>query len=377
MTADITKPVVTHIVSGDWWAGAEAQVFQLIQRLAESKTVTLSVIVFNPGDLYQKLSDLGISVELADEKKLGPLSQVNAIRKHLIQHRTQVVHTHGFKENILGTIAQHLSGVPKSLRTVHGSPETQSQRRSLKKAVITLIDAIAARLGQDALVAVSSQLYKQLSKTFPGKTTVILNFIDTDTSNSGSLDRNSGNKQDEFVLGLVGRLVPVKRVDLFLEAVAILRERYHKPVKGVVVGSGPLLDELRHQATSLGIGEHVKFTGFSNSVHKELLAFDALLMPSDHEGLPMTLLEALALRVPAIGHNAGGIPEVLDGGHCGLLVDHHTPEGYADAVLKLMGMPPYEVDQLTERGSKHLTNNFDSRKNSEKYESLYKQLVNS
>ena len=377
MTADIREPVVTHIVSGDLWAGAEAQVFQLIQRLSESKTVTLSVIVFNVGDLYQKLSDLGISVEIADEKKLGPFSQINAIRKHLNQHRTQVVHTHGFKENILGTVAQHLSGVPKSVRTVHGSPETQSRRRSPKKAFIELLDNLAARLGQDAVVAVSSQLHKRLSKEFPGKSTVILNFINTDPLNSESHDRKSGNKREEFVLGLVGRLVPVKRVDLFLEAIAILREQHHKPVKAVVLGSGPLLDDLRHQATSLGLEDHVRFTGFSNSVHEEMLDFDALVMPSDHEGLPMTLLEALALRVPAIGHNAGGIPEALNEGHCGLLVDNHTPEGYADAVLKLLGMSRHEVDQMTHRGLEHLTNNFDSRKNSEKYESLYKRLVNS
>jgi len=375
MTSDTPKPVVTHIVSGDLWAGAEAQVFQLIHRLSDSKNITLSVIVFNAGELYRRLSDLGVSVEVTDEKVAGPLAQINAIRKHLIRHRTQIVHTHGFKENILGTIAQYLSGVPKSLRTVHGSPEIQSQRQPFKKRIITLIDNLAGRFGQNTLVAVSSELYKQLSQEFPGKTKVILNFIDT--AGIESLNHTSKKKVDSFVLGLVGRLVPVKRVDLFLETISVLREQHHKPVKGVIVGSGPLLEELRGRAKSLGLAEHVEFTGFSNNVHTEMLALDALLMPSDHEGLPMTLLEALALRVPAIGHKAGGIPEVLNEGSCGLLVAHHTPEGYADAVMKLMRMDDFEIDQMTQRGFTHLTSNFDSRKNSEKYESLYRQLVNS
>jgi|26BtaG_2_1085354.scaffolds.fasta_scaffold00071_10 glycosyltransferase involved in cell wall biosynthesis len=377
MTPRKPKIVVTHIVSGDIWAGAEAQVFQLVQRLSENKMVTPSVVVFNTGALYQKLKDIGVYVEVANEKELGPVALIKAIKKHLIRHKTHVVHTHGFKENILGTIAQQLAGVPNSLRTVHGNPETPSQRRSPKRKIINLMDKLAARFGQNALVAVSGQLYKQLSEEFPGKTTMILNFIDAGALSTKRSNSSPLNGRADFVLGLVGRLVPVKRVDLFLETIAVLRERHQKSVTGVVIGDGQLLEDLRQRASSLGLSEHVTFTGFSNNVHEDMLALDALLMPSDHEGLPMTLLEALALRVPIISHNTGGIPEVLNDGHCGFLVDRHTPEGYAEAVLTLMGMDHNEVEQMTRRGFDHLANNFDSRKNSEKYESLYGQLVNS
>ena len=238
------------------------------------------------------------------------------------------------------------------------------------------MDNLAGHFGQNAVVAVSNQLYKQLSDKFPGKTTMILNFIDTDTLILEKSESSPLNGHANFVLGLVGRLVPVKRVDMFLETIAVLRGRYNKPVKGVVIGNGPLLDDLEKQVATLGLSEHVKFTGFSKNVHEEMLVLNALVMPSDHEGLPMTLLEALALRVPTVGHNVGGIPEVLDNGHCGLLVEDHTPQGYAEAVLKLMEMEHKEVEQMTHRGLEHLTHNFDSRKNSEKYEHLYSQLVN-
>lgn len=370
-TARNAKPlVVTHIVSGDLWAGAEAQVFQLIRGLKANRRVTPTAVLFNDGILHHKLAALGIDVQIADENSLSPVGQILHIRTHLRKHRTDIVHTHGFKENVLGTLAQHLARVPKSLRTAHGNPEMQVTWRHPRKKVTNILDDAIAKLGQDAVVAVSRQLKTRLSARYPNKTIRISNFIAASETTAAS-ERPSYPRHSYNII-LVGRAVPVKRIDLFIDTIALLREKYRIDVRGTVCGDGPLLSRLKEKANATA-GPHIEFKGFIGDVTPELNNADILLMPSDHEGLPMTLLEALSFGLPTVAHNVGGIPEVLADGRCGVLVDDHSPEGYAAAVANLINKPDLMAD-ISTAGREHILQEFSDAASIAKYEELYATL---
>ncbi|WP_148862585.1 glycosyltransferase family 4 protein [Marinobacter fonticola] len=367
--------VVTHIISGDLWAGAEAQVYQLISGLYANGHVAPTAVVFNPGILYDKLCALGIEVTIADETALSPLGQIMAIRAHLRENGAAIVHTHGFKENVLGTIAQHLARVPRSLRTAHGNPETTlSWQKPLKKLTQILDDSIA-RYGQNAVVAVSKQLESALSARYPGKTVRISNFIDLNNRYASEEAEITPVKEHEppYQIALIGRAVPVKRLDLFIDTIALLRNQHGLDVNGAIYGDGPLLSSMKDYAAKRIEGA-VEFKGFVNNIAQELTTTDVLVMPSDHEGLPMTLLEALAIKVPIVAHNIGGIPEVLGEGRCGVLVDNHDSAGYAEAIAKLLNNRA-TMHNLAEAGVKHLQREFGSTQNIQKYEELYATLV--
>lgn len=373
MNQPCQNPVVTHIISGDLWAGAEAQVFNLCDALQASGNVSVTAVVFNAGILQEKLLALGIPVSLADETLLGPLAIAKAIANHCREHQSQVVHTHGFKENVLGIVGKELSRTPASVRTVHGNPETAASFLKPHRWLVNKLDILLGRSRQQAVIAVSSQLEQKLKPLFPCKVQKISNFLDVESLRRTWVDGATGKKTG-LRIGIAGRLVPVKRVDLFIETIAQLNER-GIACEGIIIGNGPLEARLRELATTKGVADRITFRGFVDPIHPELQTLDALLMPSDHEGLPMTLIEALALEVPVVAHNTGGIPEVLAEGAGGWLVDDHSPTGYANALHTLLTSPQV-TEERKRTGLETVKLQFDRRAQTEKYLEIYSALAN-
>lgn len=380
MTEQPTTPpiTVTHIVSGDLWAGAEVQVYNLCQDLSARKDISVTAVVFNPGILHDKLVALGIPVTLADETNTGALSIAKAIATHCKMQGTDIVHTHGFKENVLGVLGKELARVPNSVRTVHGNPEHGFSFRKPHKWLTSRLDIWLGRLRQQAVIAVSTQLEQSLQATFPGKVFKIFNFVNVEELRQTWPPETDKSPNKEALLGIVGRLVPVKRVDLFIRIIAALNDRGY-PCHGAVIGNGPLEEALKKLALELGVSNQISFKGFVNPAMKEIRKLDALIMPSDHEGLPMTLLEAATLGIPVVAHNVGGIPEVLSGWKRGALVDEQTPSAYADKVLSILPRQARTGD--TEAPPQSVTfppdfeNKFSSRENAKKYVELYTNIL--
>lgn len=370
--------VVTHVVSGDIWAGAEAQVYQLVRSLQANKTVSPTAVVFNDGALMQKLKAAGIPVTLTDESVESPIGMIRDLCRHFKEQQTAIVHTHGFKENVLGTLAQKISRVPRSVRTAHGNPESEKSWRHPKQKITGMLDRLTARFGQDAVVAVSSQLERDLSLIYPTKTIKILNFIEIpETIENAAADDKSETTHETVAkvkrVGLVGRLVPVKRAELFIDTIQILNTLLPIPVIGVIIGDGPLMEDLKKYTEQKGLSDVIEFKGFVTHPAQELERLDLLMMPSDHEGIPMVLLESLLAGLPIVAHNVGGIPEILDEGRCGILVDDHSPHGYANKAAHLLSQPEL-VEQVTAAGRAHLRQEFNKDKNTLKYEALYKTI---
>lgn len=364
--------VVTHVVSGDIWAGAEVQVFQLIKALVDDGHVQPTAVVFNDGVLASRLTGLGIPVTVADESTLTALQIVRTISRHVKSHGTQVVHTHGFKENVLGVLGQRLAGVRPSLRTVHGNPEHARSWRNPAKKLADLADIFIGKVLQHKAVAVSGQLEDTLGSLFPGKTQLIHNFVDVEALRRETPERKG--EQEPPVVGLVGRMVPVKRADLFVEAVRILRDDYGRNVKGLLIGDGPLRADLETTVNQAGLQNHISFTGFLDPALPTIATLDALVMPSDHEGLPMTLIEVLALEIPVVAHKTGGIPEALGNGDCGTLVTEHSARGYAAAINEILANPESARNKAS-AGLDHVRAGFDKAANGQKYIDLYQSLA--
>lgn len=368
-----SRPVVTQIISGDLWAGAEVQVYSLCKALNASEKVSVTAVVFNKGILFEKLEELGIPVSLANERKLGPFAISRSIAAHCREHQSTVVHTHGFKENVLGILGKEIARVPFSVRTVHGNPETAFTFTSPHKWLIHWLDIFLGRLRQQAVIAVSTQLEEELVKLFPGKVHKIFNFVDVeDIETHWPTLPNSGDEVPR--IGIVGRLVPVKRVDIFIKTIVLLNRRGIL-CRGVVIGSGPLEKELQQLAASLQGGDtQIEFKGFVSPALTAIRELDVLLMTSEHEGLPMTLLEALALKIPIVAHNVGGIPEALDGGNCGGLVNNQSPDEYAEALA--YALRSNETRQLkATNGFLRVKNFFDVKANARRYERVYTEKL--
>jgi glycosyltransferase involved in cell wall biosynthesis len=147
-----------------------------------------------------------------------------------------------------------------------------------------------------------------------------------------------GCGRDEFVLVCVARLSEQKRIDILLQALArVLREGVR--CKCVIVGDGPLRNQLLEQARSLGLSGHVFFEGFHEDVRPYLQASSAFILTSDTEGLPLSILEAMACGVPGIVTNVGGNAELITHGVHGVIVPRGSVDAIADGISYLANHP--------------------------------------
>ncbi|MDX1475012.1 MAG: glycosyltransferase, partial [Reinekea sp.] len=279
-----------HIISGDLWAGAEAQAFTLLQQL--NKFLTLQVIVLNPGQLASRLIEEGIDTLIMDESIESSVSIFYRIRRQIRTFRPHVVHTHRTKENILGAIANATTIRTVCVRTAHGAAEFKG---SFKTKVLRTLDEFTATYLQDKVIAVSNDLAEQLkARLKPSKIQTIYNGVNIETLSAAGAEILELDA-DKTHIGIIGRLTPVKRVDIFLEMAAQLVKTKDRQYQFHIIGNGPLLPDLKSFVESNALEKHVFFHGHCENPAKYIKNLDLVVMCSDHEGTPMVALETLAL----------------------------------------------------------------------------------
>jgi glycosyltransferase involved in cell wall biosynthesis len=366
---------VLHVVSGDLWAGAEVQLYTLAKTLHERLGARVSVVILNPGRLERELRTAGIRVIVLDESKLSGIQLLHRLVRILHDLRPDVVHTHRTKENILGSIAAMLSKVP-SLRTVHGAPEHIADFKDVSKRIIQLMDWLCGRFFQRRIIAVSGDLADILLQKYPSRSVrVIENGIDVETLVDTKTHSEPRTNTSILHIGIAGRLVPVKRIDLFIRAAKQLHDTHRElDIDFHIYGDGPQRKELESIANSLDTGAYLHFEGHCDDIPAILHEHDMLLMTSDHEGMPMILLEAMALGVPVVAHRVGGITNLLKEGDCGILVKDHSPEGYADAVYMLATNPSLRT--MIARKARHRVESlYTAAQNADSYCTEYQEML--
>jgi glycosyltransferase involved in cell wall biosynthesis len=148
-----------------------------------------------------------------------------------------------------------------------------------------------------------------------------------------------GVREDEILIGTVGSLMRRKRINDLIEAMAVLEQRVKgqmSRVKGMIVGDGPERGNLQKQVLELGLQGKVIFTGFHGDAISYVNAMDIFVLPSEREGLPRVILEAMLMSKPVIACNTTGSSELVVDGETGFLVPVKEPEIMANAISKLI-----------------------------------------
>ena len=326
------RPIrVLHVASGDLWAGAEVMLWQLVSAQARSTNVLPAVALLNDHLLAERFRSLGISLSILDEQRLTSAHILQSLNKLMKTLAPDVVHTHRYKENILAGLAAGLQGIP-SLRTMHGAEEHRASFRQIARWSTLKADDVVARTLQARVVAVCAALARNLPAKLSRKVSVIHNGIDAEALGNGAARAGSENP---VRIGFVGRLTAVKRVDRFLRVARALSDELPGRFEFVVAGDGPLLEPTRRLATELGLAAETRVQGFVDDIPNLLRTLTALYVTSDSEGIPYSILEAHALNVPVVATAVGGLPEVLEDGAAGILVDPNEESGFVAAGIRL------------------------------------------
>jgi glycosyltransferase involved in cell wall biosynthesis len=295
------------------------------------------------GNLLDLAAEKGVTCEAMASlgREIRPFQDLQALLglyRLMRDYRPQVVHTHAAKAGLLGRLAARLAGVPVVVHTYHGHV-LRGYFGPAKTALFRRLETAMAGLS-DALVAVSPGVKGDLVELGVARSDrfrVVPLGLELEPLAGplprGGLRREHGIPLDAPLVGMVGRLVPIKDVPTFLRAAARVRQ-ITPEVRFALVGDGeerPLLQDL---CARLGLAEAVTFHGWRRDMPSVYGDLDVVVNTSLNEGTPVALIEALAAGRPVVATRVGGTPDLLRGGELGRLVPAGDAEAVAAAILE-------------------------------------------
>lgn len=333
--------LVTTLARG----GAQATVLGSSRLRAEGIDVTVLAGTDDPGEgtHWADVRSEGIKVVAVPclRRSVDPSTDLRALWwlvRWLRANRPDVVHTHSAKAGMLGRIAARIVGIP-AIHTVHGWTAASVQGGRFaepRRRALVEVERRLARLCQALVVVTPFDAAEGLTCGIgsPAQYRIIRSGIDLADPREGHRRRNRIRSrlglEDRFVVGAVGRLSDQKDLRTLVSgfARANLAEG-----ELVVVGDGPRRLDLERQVQQLGLSDRVRFLGQRPDAAKLIGAFDVLVSTSLWEGLPRTIIEAMAAEVPVVATPVGGVAEVVHHGETGTLIPVSDPGAVAAALI--------------------------------------------
>jgi glycosyltransferase involved in cell wall biosynthesis len=370
---------VLHLF-GDWkWTGPAEPTLDLCLNLRALGIETLLACKpEEPGasnSLPRKALDRGLTplFDLAFNKKLNirdNLADIGRVRDLCDREQIDLVHVHFFHDHIIGALGARKARRPvKVVRTNQKAIPTPSNLFS--RWLMRRMDGYLT-YSQEALAADTNRF--KLTKAWRIEPALHLERFDP-ARVTADLRPRFNLDPDAFVLGVVARMQRHRRFDILLEGVKRALDRVPR-LRVLVVGRGTHMDEVAVQpAKRLGLEQVVTFTGYLADAYVDTLAlFDALLfLVPGSDGTCRALREAMAMGKPVIGARRGMIPELVDDGRTGLVIDD-SPENIASAIAKLAADRPAARSMGTVGREKALRT-WDLRKQAEQVATAYRKVL--
>ena len=337
----MTPVRVVHIAESTGWAGGERYLLALATAL-DRKRFTLSVIVPDDGPLVERLHALDIETcRVPLNARLVSPGAFLALVRALQRLRPTIVQSHGARSNVYTRLAARYAGVPIVLSTVHNSL-FDYEVAGWRRALYVLAERVTSQLA-DRIVAVSQAIARDLVHRYridAARTVVVHNGIDAwafrPARDPASVRAELRVPRGRRVVVMAGRMTPQKGWDVLLEAAARLVPA-RDDLLWLLVGDGPLWPALTRRAGELGVP--ACFVGARADMADMLGCADVVVLASRSEGLPFTLLEAMALGKPVVATRVGGVPEVVEDGRSGRLVPAEDAGALAGAVAAVLDAP--------------------------------------
>jgi sugar transferase (PEP-CTERM/EpsH1 system associated) len=366
LTADCTKPIlylITELSTG----GAQAALLRLLKGLDRRRyTPTVACLYNGDGAVAREIRALSIPVFDAQMRHKADLPALLRLYRHIRRSRPTILHTSLFHANLSGRVLGRLAGVP----TVICSERTMAMEDAWRYRVNRWTIGLA-----DRVIAVSANV-RDFCVSHIGlpadKLVVIYNGVELPeepTSSRQEARAELGLPGDGPVVGTVSRLNPVKGVDFLIQALAQMDD-----VTLVIIGDGPERAALEVLAGDLGVAGRIHWAGHRRDVPHLLPALDVFVQPSLHEGLPNTVLEAMAAGLPVVATAVGGTPEVVVDGLTGVLVPPRDSSALAGAVAMLLSDQNLRHG-MGQAGRERVAKHFAARRMIEQTERLYEQLL--
>lgn len=330
---------VLHLIYYAGNGSSEKYILSLAEKL-HNNTCKFHLGYAVEGPLIEKIRALGVKVIHFPMK--SPYDAIAAVRLKTLckEHSIDIVHTHFLRENYVSVMSKLMGNKVTTIHTGH-----LLVRNNL---LLRLSNSLSALLN-DRVIAVSNSVKDRMTAGGMGAKRIEVIYKGIDSTywqgrRSCMVRREFGIDREDFVVVSVARFSEEKGHMFFLEAIKQFTKLYyqHKDMRDVkvwflLVGEGELLEHCRNLARMMGIGDRIIFTGYRDDIKSILHSCDLFVCHAKHEGLGVSILEALSAGLPVIATRSGGPVEIIkEQNSCGSLVEFDDVEGLADEMIRFV-----------------------------------------
>jgi len=363
---------IAIVATGEIFGGAERQILTLARCLAARDDCHAELLLLHDRQLAAEARRLGLPIRILGARGLLDVHCIKAMNRAIHDDSIDVISVHGYRSTTYLALSRQAKRIP-IMKTEHGAMEIGrgSLSERLKAWLYRGLDNWATHRLKATRIYVTHDLQRLCATEHRGSPhRIIYNGIDVPSRAATSRPKEYSEGLRHLVV--VGRLEHVKGVDIAIRAMA---DPCMPPGTHLhVIGAGPDTDSLTRLAHDIGVAERVSMLGFRSNVYDYVAHADVLLLPSRHEGLPYTLLEAMSLGTPVIASRVGGLAEVLTDERQALLVAPEDPAGLAAATHRLLESASLK-DALSGAAAQLVQERFTASLMSEHYLALAVQLV--
>ncbi|MBN1865549.1 MAG: glycosyltransferase family 4 protein [Victivallales bacterium] len=315
------------------------------------------------------------------KREISPLSDMWCLLKTTLALRSDkpdIVHTHSSKAGFIGRLAAKFASCHAVVHTPHVFP-FEMEVSCLQRFLYTSLERTAARWTSLLLAVCESEKLAAIQTCkFPEeRVKVVHNSIDPDKWRENKtkrvkIRRLNGFAKKNFVVGMIARLDVQKGCFLFLEAAKIILAE-DKSFRFVIAGSGPLGEAAEKFVSENSLSNYFLFYGHTERPDRIYRSLDCLAIPSLWEACPYTAIEAMAMQIPVVASNVGGIPEIITHRKSGIIVQGKKPEELAKAIVELKQNPGL-AKKITRIARKRVVSKFNCNKTIPAVQKIYRKL---
>jgi glycosyltransferase involved in cell wall biosynthesis len=337
------------------------------------RTLCVARVADAPGDearARKELEDAGATLLMLKRRHRADLAPWMALVRYLRSESVDVLHAHKFGSNAWASLLRAPGRTPVVIAHEHTwSYEGQPMRRFLDR------ELISRRC--DRIIAVSDldrQRMIEIEHIDPRRIVRVHSGIPTSTPTGHDVRSELRIPREAPVVASVGDLRPQKAYEVLLEATADLR-RSHPSMRVLIAGEGPERHKLEQLIDSLGLRDAALLLGRRADVVDVLAACDVVVSCSDFEGTPLAVIESMAAGKPVVATRVGGLPDLVEDGVTGVLVEPRSPTGLAQAIDGLLARPDRAVE-MGRRGRERQRAEFTMDVTMRRLDALYRDLLN-
>lgn len=352
--------------------GIENLIYSIVKRMNREKYGIHLCTLYDPGPMGKPFLDIGFPFYHNVMRNKLDIRGLFRLRKIVKKWNIDLIYVITQPLTILwGFILGKLCGIPVICLLGNTVIMNSHIKLNIYRLLLPFVDKVIAQAKtQKAHWVKSVRIQKDL-------VTVIYNGINIEEFSTKIVKKailaDLGIPFSTMIVGIIGRLVPLKGIDIFLEAARLVLEA-KTDVHFVSVGGGPEYNRLKAHAEELGISDKVHFLGFREDLLEVSSVFSVAVLASRTEALPMVILEYMALGKATVATRVGSIEEIIDDGITGLLVEPENPRALADKILFLLDNADFNK-KLGHKAKEVVSERFRIQRTVEETEQLFYEIT--